>query len=169
MNDNFFCRVMRQADLASVIRIQAEVYIDEILESDDVITERFAAVPDTSWVIEGAQGVCGYLVGYLSYTGHVTPWGTAFTHKVNADCLYLHDLAISKTVAGCGLGPRLVRYALEQARQRKLQSAALVSVQDSKRFWNKLGFDEYLKLPPTQQQSLATYTGPAFYMTQAFI
>lgn len=168
MSNDFVCRVMQRDDLASVIRIQAEAYIDEILESDEVIAARFAAVPDTSWVVEGKSGVCGYLVGYLSYSGHVTPWGQTFSHKTDADRLYLHDLAISKSAAGFGLGPMLVKYALMQAQQRALRGAALVSVQDSKGFWQKLGFSEYPGLTPTQQEYLATYTGPAFYMTQDF-
>lgn len=168
MSNDFFCRAMQHSDLACVIRIQAEAYVDEILETDDVIIERFNAVPDTSWVVEGKQGVCGYLVGYLSHHGSVTPWGETFSHQLNADHLYLHDLAISTTAAGFGLGPRLVKYALEQAQQRALRGATLVSVQDSKGFWQKLGFSEYLTLAPAQQQYLATYAGPAFYMTQDF-
>lgn len=169
MSSEFVCRVMQRQDLDSVIRIQAEAYIDEILESDEVIIERFAAVPDTSWVVEGPRGVCGYLVGYLSHSGYVTPWGDTFSHKLDADRLYLHDLAISSSAAGFGLGPKLVMYALMQAQQRELRGAALVSVQDSKGFWQKLGFNEYSTLTPTQQQHLATYTGPAFYMTQDFV
>ena len=168
MINEFICRVMQRDDLASVIRIQAEAYIDEILESDEVILERFATVPDTSWVVEGKQGVCGYLVGYLSHHGYITPWGDTFSHKKNADHLYLHDLAISTNAAGFGLGPKLVRYALEQAQARALRGASLVSVQDSKGFWQKLGFSEYLQLMPAQKQHLDTYTGPAFYMTQNF-
>ncbi len=168
MNDKFICRVMQRGDLASVISIQAEAYIDEILERDEVIIERFAAVPDTSWVVEGEQGVCGYLVGYLSHQGYVTPWGETFSHKTNADHLYLHDLAISTSAAGFGLGPRLVKYALKQAQARALRGAALVSVQDSKGFWQKLGFSEHPQLTPAQQQHLDSYTGPAFYMTQDF-
>ncbi|WP_235425635.1 GNAT family N-acetyltransferase [Cellvibrio mixtus] len=169
MSNDFFCRAMQYSDLACVIRIQAEAYVDEILETDDVIIERFNAVPDTSWVVEGKQGVCGYLVGYLSHHGYVTPWGETFSHKLNADHLYLHDLAISTTAAGFGLGPRLVKYALEQAQRRALRGATLVSVQDSKGFWQKLGFREFLMLTPAQQQHLATYAGPAFYMTQDFV
>ncbi|PUA30808.1 MAG: GNAT family N-acetyltransferase [Cellvibrio sp. 79] len=159
---------MQRGDLACVIRIQAEAYSNEIIERDEVIVERFATVPDTSWVIEDKRGVCGYLVGYLSHHGYVTPWGETFSHKTNADHLYLHDLAISTSAAGFGLGPRLVKYALEQAQARELRGAALVSVQGSKGFWQKLGFIEYLQLTPAQQQYLDSYTGPAFYMTQNF-
>lgn len=162
----FSCRAMQLHDLVDVIRIQAEAYVDEILETDEVIYARFAQVPDTSWVVERAGEVCGYLVGYQSVLGEVTAWGDEFMHKPTSTVLYLHDLAISKTAAGCGLGPMLVNHALDEARQRELRAAALVSVQGSKSFWRKLGFNEESQLDEAQQRNLASYSSPAIYMTR---
>ncbi|WP_331345677.1 GNAT family N-acetyltransferase [Cellvibrio sp. UBA7661] len=167
MADGFLCRAMRACDIEDVIRIQAEAYRDEIIESVEVIQTRFAQTPDTSWVVESTEGnVRGYLVGYYSHLGEVTPWGQNFSHKPSADTLYLHDLAISKSAAGYGLGQLLVTHALQEASARALVSAALVSVQNSKVFWEKLGFNEYTDLPTIQQQRLASYSGPAFYMSR---
>lgn len=162
----FVCRAMQLHDLEVVIRIQAEAYIDEILETDDVICARFAQTPDTSWVVERAGEVCGYLVGYQSALGEVSAWGSEFAHKPESTALYLHDLAISKSAGGCGLGPMLVNHALMVARQRELRAAALVSVQNSKSFWQKLGFNESIRLDEIQQRNLASYSGPAIYMTR---
>lgn len=169
MTVEFICRAMQLCDLADVIRIQAEAYIDEILETDEVIHARFARTPDTSWVVERAGEVCGYLVGYQSALGEVSPWGSEFTHKPDSTALYLHDLAISKSAAGCGVGPMLVNHALREARQRELRAAALVSVQNSKSFWQKLGFKECAQLDETQQYNLASYSGPAIYMTRELV
>lgn len=169
MTAAFICRAMQLRDLADVIRIQAEAYIDEILETDEVIHARFAQAPDTSWVVERAGEVCGYLVGYQSLLGEVSPWGSEFMHKPESTALYLHDLAISTSAAGCGLGPLLVNHALQEARQRELRAAALVSVQNSQSFWQKLGFTVCAKLDEIQQCNLATYSGPAIYMTRALV
>lgn len=166
MTLEFRCRAMQFRDLVDVIRIQAEAYADEILETDEVIYARFAQTPDTSWVVERAGVICGYLVGYQSALGEVTAWGSEFMHKPKSTALYLHDLAISKSALGCGLGPILVNHALAEARQRELRAAALVSVQDSKSFWRKLGFDECLGLDESQQLNLASYSSPAIYMTR---
>lgn len=166
MTAEFICRAMQLHDLVDVIRIQAEAYIDEILETDSVICARFAQTPDTSWVVERAGEVCGYLVGYQSVLGEISPWGSEFTHKTEAAALYLHDLAISKSAAGCGLGAVLVNHALMEARHRELLAAALVSVQNSKSFWQKLGFSECSDLERSQQKNLASYSGPAIYMTR---
>ncbi len=162
---SFICRAMQSCDLVDVIRIQAEAYIDEILEADEVIHARFAQAPDTSWVVERAGEVCGYLVGYQSILGEVSPLGSEFAHKSEASALYLHDLAISKSAAGYGLGPMLVKHAFMAARQSELSAVALVSVQNSKSFWQKLGFNEFTQLDETQQNNLASYSGPAIYMT----
>jgi ribosomal protein S18 acetylase RimI-like enzyme len=167
MTQNVICRAMELRDITAVICIQAEAYIDEILESDEVILARFQQVPDTSWIVECDGEVCGYLVGYLSATGEVSPWGFEFEHKSQADTLYLHDLAIGKSAAGLGFGPLLVAYALEQAKTKALTDVALVSVQNSKTFWEKLGFIEYEDLHKAQLENLASYAGPAFYMTRS--
>ncbi len=166
MTLEFICRAMQERDLADVIRIQAEAYSDEILETDAVIYARFAQTADTAWVVERSGEVCGYLVGYESALGEVTPWGSEFAHKPDSTALYLHDLAISKSAAGCGLGPLLVNHALKEARQRELRAAALVSVQNSQSFWQKLGFAVGTLLDEIQQANLATYSGPAIYMTR---
>src|SRR6187431_2411212 len=156
MTLEFRCRAMQLRDLVDVIRIQAEAYLDEILETDEVIRARFAQTPDTSWVVERAGEVYGYLVGYQSALGEVTALGSEFMHKPKSTTLYLHDLAISKSAAGCGLGPMLVNHALAEARQRELRAAALVSVQGSKSFWRKLGFVECSQLDEVQQSNLAS-------------
>ncbi len=167
MMTSVVCRAMQLSDIAAVIAIQAEAYIDEILEADEVIRARFNAAPDTAWVAESGGNLCGYLVCYQSALGEVTPWGGAFVHKPNANTLYLHDLAIGKNAIGLGVGRALVDCALSYAKQCSLQAAALVAVQNSKSFWQKFGFNEYNQLPMVQLQRLASYAGPAFYMTRS--
>lgn len=169
MAESFICRAMLACDIEDVVSIQAQAYLDDMLETDTVIYARFAQTPDTSWVVEREGSVCGYLVGYRSCVGEVTPWGQDFSHKEFANTLYLHDLAISKSAAGYGLGPLLVAYALQEARANSLTSAALVSVQNSKQFWEKLGFSEYTNLSEAQQQYLESYAGQAFYMCRSLI
>ena len=168
MELKFTCRPMHVDDLSDVMRIQSEAYVDEICESETVISSRFAKVPDRSWVVENEIGTCGYLMGYFSNVGTVTQWGAEFIHKADADYLYLHDLAISKAATGYRLGPLLVGHASLYARHHHLSGIALVSVQNSKRFWEKMGFREFVDLTLAQRENLASYAGPAFYMTQTF-
>ncbi|ACE84453.1 GNAT family N-acetyltransferase [Cellvibrio japonicus] len=157
-------RLMTPADLIAVIQIQAEAYVDEMLESQEVIAARLANVADTSWVVECAGQVCAYLVAYLSQANSVTPWGSEFAHKPDADTFYLHDLAVSHRAKGLRMGPWLIAGVFDQMRERGLRRAALVSVQDSQGFWSKLGFRVVDQLAPEQVRHLQTYTGPAVYM-----
>jgi ribosomal protein S18 acetylase RimI-like enzyme len=159
-------RAMTAADLGAVIRIQAEAYVDEMLESAEVIEARFAAVPECAWVVEIARQVCGYLVGYQSPLGKLTPWGAEFEHAPAAKSLYLHDLAIGASARGLKLGPALVNHALTEVKQRKLKSAALISVQNSKAFWHSLGFEDYSLAAEDQLANLASYAGPAYYLVR---
>ncbi len=168
MKQEFIFRAMRQDDLDEVMRIQAQAYIEQMIESQAVVAARLEASPETSWVVEGPNGVSGYLMGYCSVKGEVTPWGREFSPSINPDVLYLHDLAICSYAAGNRLGPRLVAHALNNARARKLGGAALVSVQDSLKFWQKLGFVEFSDLAPAQRQHLISYHGPAVYMMHRF-
>lgn len=168
MANPFLCRSMCVDDLVAVLQVQSEAYVADMVESAAVFAARLAKTPDTAWVVEGAHGVCGYLMGYLSVAGSVTPWGSDFFHTPDGDHLYLHDLAISQSAVGCGLGPLLVNHALQQMAERQLNGAALVSVQDSRRFWEKLGFREFFELAPDQREHLASYSGLALYMTRKF-
>ncbi len=160
---------MQFDDLTEVMQIQSDAYVAEMVESEAIFAARLQSVPDTSWVVEGEQGICGYLVGYRSCAGVVAPWGSEFDHKPGADYLYLHDLAIGKSAIGYGLGPLLVDHALARAKLQQLSGAALVSIQNSKGFWQKLGFSEYADLTSVHQRNLNSYIGPAYYMLQEFV
>ena len=159
-------RPMRRGDIPAVLAIQAEAYRTETLETETTIRGRLAACPDTAWVAEGNDGVCAYLVGYRSTVGKVTPLDGDFAPLARGDSLYLHDLAVSSRVNGRGLGPALVNAALGHARDRGLRYSALVSVQGSKGFWERLGYAATLQLEQQQAANLATYTGPAYYMVK---
>lgn len=158
---------MRPDDLACVVAIQAGCYHPHYLEDEATLRARLDGFADTAWVAEGTAGVDAYLVAYRSVVGKITPLGAHFQSAAQADCLYLHDLAVSSAAAGAGLGPALVSHALAAARQERLANAALVSVQGSEAFWERLGFQVMAPLAPHEQRHLATYPGAGVYMVQS--
>jgi predicted N-acetyltransferase YhbS len=160
-------RPMGEHDIPAVLAIQAESYAEQLLESAEIIRQRLLACPELAWVAEDARGVCAYLFGYRSRTGKVTPLDGAFTEPEAADCLYLHDLAVSRRAAGRGIGPALVQRLLEQGRASHLRYSALVSVQDSEPFWSRLGYSAAAELERSQQRNLASYGVPAVYMVRS--
>lgn len=159
-------REMKTGDIAAVLSIQAECYADAMVESESVIIERLRSASGFAWVAQQDDALCAYLFAYPSVPGKVTRLGENFAVPANPSCLYLHDLAVSPRAAGRRLGPKLVGLACEQARHHGLRSSALVSVQDSRAFWEKLGYAVDDRLIPPERANLQTYTGPAWYMTR---
>jgi predicted N-acetyltransferase YhbS len=151
---------MAEADLDAVLAVQAACYPAAMREAADVVRARLRASPGTVLVARDADGVCGYLFAYPSRLGKVTPLGGDFALPPDPDTLYLHDLAVAPRAAGRGVARRLVDAML--ARAGGLRHAALVSVQDSRRFWESLGY-----LPAVgDPAALATYPADALYMAQ---
>jgi GNAT superfamily N-acetyltransferase len=170
---NFKIRPMIASDLSAIEVIQAEAYAGYFLESADVIAQRFNLSPATAWVAEQEGDVCAYLVGYWSNVGKINPLNAPFALVDNANCLYLHDLALLKIAQGFGVGRKLIQAATEHALQNAAAAIALLSVQNSKAFWQGFGFCEFFDLNVQQQENLATYldgnldgSDAAFYMVK---
>lgn len=159
-------RRMTVEDVAFVNWVQSECYSPFMQEDEATIRERFRLAPDTAWVAEDEDGVCAYLVGYRSTVGKVTPLNAVFEVPDHPDALYLHDLAVSRRGKGRGVGKALVQAACEQAVAEGLSYSALVSVQNSKAFWERLGYAEWAGLSAGQRENLYTYEGPAYYMVR---
>lgn len=166
MNEMFSFRAMQARDIPAVMSIQAQAYAPPLHEEEAVVRSRLAACPQQAWVAEDAQGVCAYLFAYPSRLGQVTPLDGDFQPHTEADCLYLHDLAVARRAAGRGIGPALVKHKLQRAGAAKLRYSALVSVQDSQGFWSRLGFRPEVKLAAPQADNLASYRIPAVYMVR---
>jgi len=120
-------RAMQERDIPAVLAIQEQSYAAEVLEDEAVIRSRLATFPQLAWVAEDDEGVCAYLFAYHSRLGKVTPLDGEFCTDGEADCLYLHDLAVAGRAAGRGIGPALVRHNLQQAGAAQLRYSALVS------------------------------------------
>jgi predicted N-acetyltransferase YhbS len=170
---SFKIRPMIASDLNAIEVIQAEAYAGYFLESADVIAQRFTLSPTTAWVAECEGDVCAYLVGYWSMVGKINPLNAHFSHVEHANCLYLHDLALLKVAQGFGVGRMLIQVATAHALQNAAEAIALLSVQNSKAFWQGFGFCEFFDLDVQQQENLATYldgivdsNDAAFYMVQ---
>lgn len=153
-------RPMEVADLDAVLRVQAACYPPAMQEAAGVLRARLAAASATCLAACDGDGVCGYLFAYPSRLGRVTDLGAPFALALDADTLYLHDLAVDPRALGRGLARSLVAGVLERGQAMMLAHAALVSVQDSTRFWSGFGFEAR----ETREPGLLTYPPGAVYM-----
>lgn len=162
----FVIRPMVAADVQAVLTIQADAYVDEVLEDEAVILARLISAPDTAWVAQAEHGVQAYLVSYPSRLGMLTALGNNFRRATEPDCLYLHDLAVATGASGLGMGQALINKATRYAEDQGYRYSALVSVQNSMGFWQRQGYSAVEHLSRQQQTLLASYTGPAYYMSK---
>ncbi|HSD37165.1 MAG TPA: GNAT family N-acetyltransferase [Rhodocyclaceae bacterium] len=159
-------RLMAQDDIPTVLALQAECYGIGMNESEAIFRSRLIAAPDSAWLAADTQGPLAYLVAYRSRLGKLTLLGGAFAPAPVPDCLYLHDLAVSPRAQGSGMARRLVEHAWTLAIGDGLSYSALVSVQDSQRFWRALGYDIWDELVDDERAKLMSYTGPSCYMAR---
>jgi ribosomal protein S18 acetylase RimI-like enzyme len=156
-------RPMREADLHAVLAVQAACYPPPMQEPEAVVLQRLRAAPATVLVAGDAAGVCAYVFAYPSRLGAVTPLGAGFAPALDADTLYIHDLAVAPRALGRGLARGLVASLL--ARAAALPYAALVAVQGTRGFWEAQGFTVR---DPGQgsARALASYPAGALYMAR---
>lgn len=157
-------RPMRAADVPGMLVVQAECYPSHMHEPAEVLLARWQACGDTAWVACDAQGhVQAYLVGYWSRWGKVSPLGQAFAHSPAPEVLYLHDLAIGRSLRGQGTAQALLAVAQQACADRGMQGITLVSVNGSQPFWQRMGW-RALTLDAAGQQALTTYADDAVCM-----
>lgn len=159
-------RALNPADLPDLDLIQTHCYQASMLESVAVFADRLQAAPEWIWGIQDDGGLCAYLFTYPARQGHLSPLNGSFYPVSDGDTLYLHDLAIHPRARGLGLAQRLIRHAWACARSAGLRHSALISVQDSERFWEAHGYRTRTELDDRQRACLASYEQPARYMTR---
>ena len=168
-SEGLLLRAMALADVSAVLNIQRACYPGDFLESAEVITQRLHSPGNLSGVAERGGVVCAYLAAYRSRPGKLTPLHGGFDTVAQPDTVYLHDMAVAPAAKGQGLAQRLVEHLWAQGRSEGLVCSALVSVQGSQPFWERLGYRVQALVDPAQQQNLASYGAGAYYMLKPLV
>jgi len=152
-------RLMQNADLPAVIKLQDRCYAAELFEPADVVINRFKNCAETCWVALYQDKLWGYLFTYPSVAGNIGALAQDFSPVENADCLYLHDMAVSSDARGQGVARALLHQAQDYASAQHFKTLALVAVQNSSSYWQQQGFEALTKMTSEQQRHLASYSG----------
>jgi GNAT superfamily N-acetyltransferase len=132
-------RAMNSADLVRVAAIADIVHVDHP-ERPEVFANRLALFP--AGCLMAADGI-GYCLAHPGRLGRAPALDTVLDRlPVDADCLYLHDLALLPLGRGHGLGRAAVAELVRVARAAGLPRVALTAVGDSPAFWRAQGFAE---------------------------
>lgn len=160
-------RPMTAADLPEVSRI-GDVVHPAFPESDAVFEERLELFPQGCRVAEGPDGT---LIGYaVSHPGRLfdPPALDTLLRRLpaDADCLYVHDVALLQTARGLGLGRAIVLDLSALARLIGSYCLALTAVNNSAAWWQRRGFLRLQPEPPELAAKLASYGADAAYLVK---
>ena len=156
-------RSMTAADIPTVDAI-GEVVHPDFPEDIAVMENRFALFAVGCFVAESDSGPIGYAISHPAVIGRPAPLNTVLPAlDADADCLFLHDIALTEASRGLGLGRTLTEKLKTTARAHGFAKLGLVSVNNSRAFWMAQGFEIFAG-DDTLKAKLATYEDDARFM-----
>src|SRR6478609_3385463 len=132
-------RAMVDADLAAVKRL-ADVIHPAFPESDAVFANRLALHPAGCEVLDGPEGLKGYVLSHPWLDRSPPPLDAVLTPVAAPSTYYIHDLALLPETRGSGAGSAIVNLLTARARENYLPNMTLVAVNNSVHFWQRQGF-----------------------------
>lgn len=133
-------RDMTISDLDAVYRIAAIVHPD-YPEDDAVLAEKLALYPGGCLVLEGTDGVTGYVLSHPYPFGQSPALNALLVTLPDAGgCYYLHDIALLPEARGKGAATRSVTMIMDHARDNGFDRIALTAVNYATSYWTRLGF-----------------------------
>lgn len=156
-------RPMRLADIPTVDRI-GELAHPNFPEDIEVMENRFALFPEGCFVADNDREVLGYAIAHPAVVGRPAPLNHVLPAlEAKSNCLFLHDVALTPSSRGQGLGTSIIPMLTKVARAHKLHRIGLVSVNNSRAFWLSQGFRIHLG-DTLLKTKLATYEEDAAFM-----
>jgi ribosomal protein S18 acetylase RimI-like enzyme len=154
-------RPMRAGDLPDVERISAIVH-PRYPEREEVPVERLRLFPDGCLIAARGDATIGYAIAHPGVLGRPPALDTLLgALPDDADCLYIHDVALLPEVRGLRFGEALTAILAEVAQRHGFARLALTAVNNSTAFWSRQGFTT-----APIKKSLASYGDDAAYMVR---
>ncbi len=134
-------RLLTEADLPYVLEARRESYGAALTGGETVFREWMRIFPGGMLGAVSGETLAGYAVCHPWIFGRTVPLNTAgLTLPDNADCLYIHDVAVRPAFRGAHIGGWLVAAAMEVGIIAGLRRFTLTAVQSSEKFWERFGF-----------------------------
>ncbi len=165
MSSPYLWRPATLADVADVTRL-SKAHLGPYAEGDDVFAERIRLAPEGCFVLAAPGQTVGYFFSH--------PWQRAkppALHQMlggipgDADCWYVHDVAVDAAARGGGVVADICARAFEIALAKGHRTAMLVAVSGADRYWRRLGFVD--ATTDALRLKLKDYGDDAVYMERA--
>jgi len=125
-------RQLERSHIPAVLRVQGECYRPELIESSDCFLAKLAVYPAGCTGAWSGNLLVAYLFGHPWRKGQLVDLGSEFSPlPANADCMYLHDLAVMPAFRGQSIPRQLLGAVIGDALKMGLNHFALVAVQHS--------------------------------------
>ncbi|WP_339032140.1 GNAT family N-acetyltransferase [Bradyrhizobium symbiodeficiens] len=150
------------SDLPAISAIAARIHPD-LPESPEVLTEKMRLYPDGCRVLVVGDEIAGYGLSHPWKQHRIPPLdGLLERLPEDADCLYVHDVAVLAESRG-GVLRAYIADIEQLARASGLATLALVSVYATQPLWQRLGFRP-VTADADLRAKLASYGEGATYM-----
>jgi GNAT superfamily N-acetyltransferase len=156
-------RHARASDLPAISAIAARIHPD-LPERADVLAEKMRLYPDGCLVLAADDEIVGYGLSH-PWKQHRIPPLDGFLERLpdDADCLYVHDVAVLPDSRGGGVARAYVTAIENLARSSGMTALALVSVYATRPLWERLGF-RAVPADAALRGKLGSYGASATYM-----
>jgi ribosomal protein S18 acetylase RimI-like enzyme len=156
-------RAMVDADLSAVKRL-ADIIHPAFPESAAVFANRLALCPDGCEVLDGGDGLKGYVLSHPWLDRSPPPLDAVLAPVTTPTTYYIHDLALLPETRGSGAGTAIVGILAARTRTLNLPNMTLVAVNNSVHFWQRQGFT--VTDDAALEAKLASYGDQARFMTR---
>jgi GNAT superfamily N-acetyltransferase len=120
------------------------IYPSELWESNESFMRRMEQFPEGCMACVNDQDeVIGYMFSHPWKKDSIVPLNCVDLEipKEDADCFYVHDIAVLKEHRGKGIGKAFLDMAIALARRHGFDEISGVAVLDSHTYWEKNGFE----------------------------
>ena len=152
-------------DLPAALSLQNAIYPSFLVEEEDAFLSRINLTASYCLTAKQGDALLGYLLAHGWKRGAPPPVGTVLADGMPSEVLFIHDLAVSPSTRGLGVGQRLIARTFERAARDGLRSAELIAVEGAAGYWRRLGFSES-DASGALLEKLATYGTQARWMTR---
>ena len=128
-------------DISDVLSVQEECYRSELIESAASFHRKLVLFPEGCFGVRDQGRLTAYIFGHPWKLGQSVPLdSSSYALPEDADCMYVHDLAVAPETRGSGIAAQLIQALISVSAAKGLNAFALVAVQNSEAYWKRWGF-----------------------------
>jgi N-acetylglutamate synthase-like GNAT family acetyltransferase len=161
----FSIRPATANDVCAYLRIGTDAYLPEFYESSAAFLARLRVFPWGCKFVDVAGESVAFLISHpWTYENPPKLNSEGFAHPSSPDVFFIHSVTVMRAYQKHGIGSALAKAAIALGQSHGFSRLALISVQHSTSFWEKLGFKPVETLPLSARLALIGYGDSSTYM-----